>query len=407
LNLAVGTAGSGAEGVEMAAAARRQGEGFDLVLVDHSMSDMSGVDVARALREKAPDAHTKAVLMVPMMDLPNPQGDQAECAAGRLSKPIRQGDLIVCLATLLPDQAPPSLVEGKRPARRRLPKRFTGRILLAEDHPVNVEVTVPLLRQFGLEVEQVWNGREALDAWEKAPYDLIFMDCQMPQMDGYEATRRIRAREAEQPDRRPTTIIALTANALSGDREASLEAGMNDHLGKPLTRNELNQILARWLDSPAALADSRSGEELSDDASVEPAARENAPMSEADRPEVEKGAALLDQATLERLRMLPGEKGRSLIEKVFWLYLDTTPALTDELQAAFDQGDLDRLSKAAHGLKSSSANIGALALAETLRQIEITAREGDAAGLPALLGTALEEYREIAALVRLKLERVA
>ncbi|MBK7982435.1 MAG: response regulator [Candidatus Competibacteraceae bacterium] len=129
-------------------------------------------------------------------------------------------------------------------------QRLTGRVLLAEDNPVNCLVAEEMLKGLGLEVELATDGREALDAWSQRPFDIVLMDCQMPEMDGFEATRQIRAREAAEPQRanpRPTPIVALTANAFSEDRERCLAVGMNDYLAKPFSRNDLYETLRRWV----------------------------------------------------------------------------------------------------------------------------------------------------------------
>jgi CheY-like chemotaxis protein len=119
------------------------------------------------------------------------------------------------------------------------------RVLLAEDNPVNLKVAVIMLRNLGLEVDVTTNGREALEAWERDRHTLIFMDCQMPELDGYQATREIRRREGRE---RRTAIVAMTAEAISGDRESCLAAGMDDYVSKPVRREVLVRVLARWLD---------------------------------------------------------------------------------------------------------------------------------------------------------------
>jgi len=167
-----------------------------------------------------------------------------------LRKPFRQSQLRGCLASLFcaepPRRAPAarSLAPSLRPSARAP----LGRVLVAEDNPVNQRVVVKLLERRGYEVDVANNGREALAAVRARAYDVVFMDCQMPEMDGYEATRAIRAladpRGVELP------VIALTAHAMQGDRERCLEAAMSDYLTKPITARALDAVLARW--APAA-----------------------------------------------------------------------------------------------------------------------------------------------------------
>lgn len=172
-----------------------------------------------------------------------------------MAKPVRYQALYRALAGRLARTMPsvPSLpsvsgpVDSIRQDGAHLPQ-VTGRILVVEDSSVNREVARALLEQFGCSVEIAQNGHAALDATSLTPYDLVLMDCQMPEMDGFEATRRIRAREAEARPRTPRlTIIALTVNVLESDRRSCLAAGMDAYLSTPFTRRQLERLLARWL----------------------------------------------------------------------------------------------------------------------------------------------------------------
>ena len=178
-----------------------------------------------------------------------------------LDKPVRYQALYRALVRLLNRTSPsptPSIqsipsvsspAASINPGDSTLP-RFTGRILLVEDNSVNQEVARTMLEQFGCSVEVAGNGCEALEATDRTRYDLILMDCQMPEMDGFEATRRIRAREAAAPGTPRLTIVALTAHVLESDRQSCLAAGMDDYLSKPFTRLQLERLLARWLPRP-------------------------------------------------------------------------------------------------------------------------------------------------------------
>jgi CheY-like chemotaxis protein len=163
----------------------------------------------------------------------------------RLTKPVKPAQLYEALTSLLAGAAAPRL--PSRPAAEVSPK--SARILVAEDNPVNQRVILLQLQRLGYAADAVGNGLEALDALERIDYDIVLMDCQMPEMDGYEAARRIRSREAS---RAHTPIVAMTAHALAGDREKCLESGMDDYITKPVKVPELSATLARWCEIVSA-----------------------------------------------------------------------------------------------------------------------------------------------------------
>jgi CheY-like chemotaxis protein len=165
--------------------------------------------------------------------------------AARLTKPVKTAQLYDVLASILSRRAaaaaekpaqPPSALEAENRARLR--------ILLAEDNPINQKVAIKMIDKLGYRADAVANGKEVLEALEKIPYDVILMDCQMPVMDGYQTARRIRMQEW-QDENEPIRIIAMTANAMQGDRERCIESGMDDYLGKPVRIGELQEALAR------------------------------------------------------------------------------------------------------------------------------------------------------------------
>jgi two-component system, sensor histidine kinase and response regulator len=165
-----------------------------------------------------------------------------------MSKPVRQSQLYDALARMMgsPADAPASPAPGSaRPDGT--PEENAGHILLAEDYPINRMVAVALLERSGYKVDAVGNGKEAVEALSGVPYAAVLMDVQMPEMDGYEATAEIRRRE--EPGRR-TPIIAMTANAMQGDREKALEAGMDDYIAKPVRREDLEAVLGHWIPRP-------------------------------------------------------------------------------------------------------------------------------------------------------------
>jgi len=169
-----------------------------------------------------------------------------------LTKPVRQAQLRGALRDLLLSPAARALVpEARREAPGSALERLSGRVLLAEDNVVNQQIAAVMLEGLGIHVDVVENGLEALQALEHAEYDVVLMDCQMPLMDGFEATAELRRRERSDGGQRHVPVLALTANAMDGDQEQCLAAGMDDYLAKPFTQAALQALLTRWLGAEA------------------------------------------------------------------------------------------------------------------------------------------------------------
>jgi len=237
-------------------------ESFDLAILDWHMPDTDGLELAAAIRR---DLGRHELRLMMLSSLANSiDQDQCDdlCISRQITKPIRQDDLFDALLAVL-GEAP-----GQRVRHHQLPqaeRRLSGKVLLAEDNLVNQAVAVGMLGQIGLQVDLALNGEEAAERAATVAYDAILMDCQMPVLDGFDATRRIRHHEQD-TDRPATPIIALTANALSGDRERCLEAGMSDYLSKPFTAEELYSVLTLWLKrepGPAGAANEDDAGEVS------------------------------------------------------------------------------------------------------------------------------------------------
>jgi CheY-like chemotaxis protein len=226
------------------------------MILDLALEDGDGLSLIKTLEDEPCGASLPVILLAP------PEFDhEIARQAGVdlvLPKPVRYQALYRALAKrlnrLTPSPSPP--VQSSSPAGSINPgdatlPRFAGRILLVEDNSVNQEVARAMLEQFGCSVEVAGNGFEALEATGRTRYDLVLMDCRMPEMDGFEATRRIRARETASTTRTPRLpIVALTAHVLESDRQSCLAAGMDDYLSKPFTRLQLERMLTRWLPAP-------------------------------------------------------------------------------------------------------------------------------------------------------------
>ena len=237
--------------LEAARSAARSGASFDIVLLDYQMPEMDGLDFISNMRADPAIANVPCVMLSSLGDrggLPNTTN-----VAAWLGKPVRQAALLRMLATIIGGTG---FREQLAERRARDQFRFPGaRVLLAEDNVVNQKVALRMLQGFGVNAELAVNGEEALGIVKTEHFDAILMDCQMPVMDGYEATRAIRRWELTTAARR-VPIIAMTANALSGDRARCLAAGMDDHVAKPFRREAVGVALAKWLSSAVKEADS-------------------------------------------------------------------------------------------------------------------------------------------------------
>lgn len=289
------------------------------------------------------------------------------------------------------------------------PRARRGRkVLLAEDNPVNVEVASAMLESLGLEVSRACNGEEALHSLQSDDFDLVLMDCQMPVMDGFAATTEIRRREQQHGHARTLPIIAITANALQGDREACLAAGMDDYLSKPFTQQALGQTIARWITLPR-LAPGLLAAQEADARSLQPAslplpAPAPVPMpAQAPHavsltvpvPASPAGDNAISTQALANIRALSASNGEALLERVLHAYLADTPPHLQALHTAIAAGNTDQLRKTAHTLKSSSANVGALALSQRCKDLEQLGRNNTTAGAAELLADMERSFQAV------------
>ncbi|CRD46104.1 ATP-binding protein [Stenotrophomonas thermophila] len=249
------------------------------------------------------------------------------------------------------------------------------RVLLVEDNTVNRMVAEQLLRVFQCEVRNAVDGEQALAALREGGVDIVLMDCQMPVLDGYAATRHWRAEEAE-TGRARLPIIAMTANAMAGDRERCLQAGMDDYLSKPIARATLHALLKRWgggkAASPARPSAEPSMARLTANSSGAPSAEHGSALQDDDSRVGSKPQPVLDRDVLDELHAVIGDAAMQIVS----VFLDDAPAMVQQLQQAAQSGDEPRLQAVAHSLKSSSANVGALSLSAVAQRIEREARGG-------------------------------
>jgi CheY-like chemotaxis protein len=243
-----------------------------------------------------------------------------------------------------------------------------GKLLLAEDNLVNQEVAVDMLEQSGFEVDVANNGEEVLEALWEGRYSLVLMDCEMPVMDGFTATRKLREIE-NQNQLTETPVIALTAHAVEGVREKCIASGMNDFLAKPFSYEELTAKVSQWCRvsiSPSG-NEKFAGPEHSGGAEY---AKEPDQQLVYESDNGHSDVSVLDLQALDRLRIRYKHRKKDLVKRVVTLYLEQTPELLEELGIARRNSDTEALVNIAHTLKSSSLTVGAIALADSCRKIE-------------------------------------
>ena len=327
---------SGAQALEKLRGAEAHSKPFDIVVTDDQMAGMSGIELARAIRN---DPRLSAMPVIMLSSVGEDESALRDSGITHyLTRPVRQSRLYDCLVSAMAGKVSAPAVQHQTRAR------LDGHVLLVEDNPVNQMLALHMLELLGCTAVVANHGREALAAWERAAFNLVLMDCQMPEMDGFEATAEIRRREIARASDQRIPIVAITAGAVEGDREKCLAAGMDDYLSKPFSLDQLERALRRWL--PLTRAAQARG-------TVDTA----------------QSATHLDARVLEDVRAL-GENGDELLTKVIGAYLGDAPGRLQSLREAVARGDDLAARRTAHAFKSASANLGAAALADLCRRME-------------------------------------
>ena len=370
------SAADGVGALDMLRAALAQGRPFDLVVLDVHMPEMDGFQVECAIGADSAYGQPKIVFLSSL----GSRSGSARCRkSGRavfLTKPVKQSVLFDALQTAFDDEV---VFEGSTQEEPRcvstLPsggtaencRRYEARILLVEDNPVNRRVAEGILLKGRHDVTAVENGRLALEILEHMSFDVVLMDVQMPEMDGFEATRRIRASQRC----RGLPVIAMTAHAMKGDRERCLQAGMDDYITKPLDADGLLQMVEKWATNPRPTSHlpmpiGSSGDEDAPTASFMRAqSTSGASPGEAENPlDVERA-----------IKQLGGD--RTLFDEVLATFIADLPRLMRELQSAALGKDARRLAMAAHSLKGASSNVCADPTCNTSRKLEEIGGRGE------------------------------
>jgi CheY-like chemotaxis protein len=335
----------------------KRGDPFDAAILDMQMPEMDGVMLAREIRAQRPTLPLVLFSSLGQKEI----GPDAALFAAQITKPLKPSQLYDAMMNIFAAQ--PQTVRREEKAVKcqidpELAAKMPLRILLAEDNAVNQKVALRLLARLGYRADVAANGLEAVDAVQRQPYDVVLMDVQMPEMDGLEASRRIKTGEAATVPR----IIALTADAMQGDREKCLAAGMDDYITKPIHVEDLVAALAR-----------------------------TRPQSAAEDPKPEE-PPVLDAKKFAEFRETMGD---DFIGEVLAVFHEDAPALLRSLKQALDVGDAELFRRSAHSLKSNCASFGAVTLAELARELEMLGKEGRLAEVGDKVTRAESEYQRL------------
>ena len=337
--------------------------GRAVALVDRQSPRVDALGLARIIRSEPAIAGTRLVLLSGN----GLRGEATEASTAGfdafLSKPVRQSPLHDCLVTLLgvPEEAGAHpLITRHTLAESRSARR--ARILLAEDNEVNQKLAVAVLEKFGYRVEVVVDGREAVSAVARGGYDLVLMDCQMPELDGYAAATEIRRRQNGGP-RIP--IVAMTASAMQGERDRCLAAGMDDYVTKPIDRRRLQEVLDQWLGAAV-------------------------PAPRSDDVPVDSGAAL----DLSHLQSIVGHEPAT-IRSYLELFHQATGPLVADVGGAIQRRDAAAVARVAHTLRGSCGSIGASGMADVVGRLEDRSRSGEWDAIEELYRHLEQSYQQV------------
>ncbi len=388
---------NGSDAFEELMRAAASDEPYEIALLDMQMPGMDGVQLARKIRSDDRLSRTSLAMLTSLGDRFEPEELARAGFSALLVKPVKQKRLLDCILDVLAGKEPildlSTVSAGTEFLRRSSfsEGRPKLRILLAEDNSVNQKVALLQLKRLGFTADCVADGGEAVEELKRVPYDVVLMDCHMPVKDGYEATREIRdierAARAENLDIPPAYIVAMTANAMKGDRDRCLETGMDDYLAKPVEIEELAAALER--------ACARVAE-------TSPDTLESSPTET----ETDKSASEhIDLSVIDGLRELrePGEPDP--VAELIDLYLNDSPRRIAQMNEALAANDGKSLKVAVHTLKGSSSNLGAKALAQLCGAFEERVGKQDLEGAPDLIQEIADQYQALETILRRERDR--
>lgn len=352
----------------------KRGDPFDMAILDMQMPEMDGLELGTEIRRLRSKESLPMIMLTSLGQQEEILRVVRELFSAYVSKPVRQSQLFDILMSVFSatKQAARSVQTGPK-LDPKLAARLPLRVLLAEDNIINQKLALRILEKMGYVADVAADGLEALGALERQRYDIVFMDVQMPEMDGLEATRII---VQNYPAEKRPKIIAMTANALQGDRERCIEAGMDDYVSKPILVEEVQRVLERW---GTAAATER----------------------------VEHGTPpatgpIIDPNIIEGLRQMSDKDDPSFLSELIALFLQISPGLIADIKQFARTADAANLTQAAHKLKGSSANLGARHLADICQKIETQGNGRDLSAIELLLEQLDESYGQTS----LELERI-
>ncbi|UJP05223.1 MAG: response regulator [Nitrosomonas sp.] len=355
-----------------------EGAPFQLVILDMHMPETNGLQLAEKIRIVPELNRTRLMILTSANNTANQEDRRRAGILRCLSKPVRQAELLEVISDVMRFDMTNTDTGNEEVKQNVLTTEaivYKNNILLAEDNPVNQEVAKAMLQHLGIDVTITENGKQAIDFLEAGQYDLILMDCQMPVMDGYEATRLIRQRSNKIP------IIALTANATEEDRQRCLSMGMDDFLSKPYSIDQLEQKISTWLPKE------REKHEIEHAATIEENTKKTEPAT----------VFVLNPARLKQIRELNSGNGDVLLIKILRAFLASAETHLRQIELSIQNNEADKLQQSAHALKSGAGNIGAEALFELFKQLEQCGKTGDLEQAGLLQKDLQEEYRQVIA----------
>ncbi|MHC5599904.1 MAG: response regulator [Nostoc sp.] len=362
-----------------------QGKHFDIAILDMQMPEMDGIALARQIRQQSGCENLPLVIITSLGKVETFSEFNDIQFAASLSKPIKQSQLYDVITRVLGNQPMAASISDSPLVDRHLAHRLPLRILLAEDTAVNQKVALLMLQKMGYGADVVSNGLEVLEALQKQPYDVVLMDVNMPEMDGLETTWRI-SQEWE-VGLRPQ-IIAITANAMRGDRQICLAAGMDDYISKPIQLQELAQALSKC--SPQR--NSKFTSIVKPEKVICPELEPSPNILQSGQNQTFKSA--IDAKILQSLRdMVTGD--RVAFAEMIECYLTETPKQVQNISTAITTEDTQTIWKTAHQLKSSSASVGAMALAQLCKVLEAQGRTSKLENSLELLSQLYQEYEQV------------
>ncbi len=374
---------SGAKALELMRDAAANKKPFDIVILDLMMPEMDGFDLAHAIKADPGIAEIPLVLLTSYGKHGHDEMARDAGINAYLQKPVKQAQLYNCLLAVMThgsvyvgNERSSQLTTQYTLRTAALPKDevasapLKGHVLIAEDNAINREVILNQLQSLGYSADAVFNGREAVEALEKQLYDVVLMDCQMPEMDGFEATAEIRRREEGKLNR--IVIIAITANVLKGEYEKCLAAGMDDYLGKPVNVKKLRKMLKRWV----------TASDVKTDATPETS----------NSPGAKKKRVIIDLSVLASFREIQQPGTPDLVNKLIDLFIDDTTRRILILKEAAANKDSNVINKQAHSLKGSSSFIGAVQIIALSTELSETSL--DIAQMEALIAELEAEFEK-------------